>query len=538
MLRKIIRIFFTIIPVVSLAQKHSLTTKQMFLSNFSLKTTPSEYDIANLVEHWGNDTAIVCGYISDPEKHSTHNTIYQTFDGGKSWKPKNFEGNAWIYNVFHLNHGLVWMGGSDEKIYFSRDYGSIWQTKTPIFEPTDRIYAIYMVDSAHGIAGGLHNGLALTNDNWKTTQNLPSPLDQGNYQILKNSSRDRISKVQLLDSIVLINQNDHIYCMHLRDKIWRKFYIPVLDFDANKKNKRWKLFSLNGRVYTLDNQLNQIYTSIEPDFYKELYRSDTSNIHPINFESFFAPGITKVSITSIIYDQTEEIKGCLMIPVYNKIKQRIDFSCVKGACYPQTATIPQTEKNTTRFRIEEIQHVLNAENPTIYSIPENLKFTTSDYKDYDSLLKATRLQRVEDKKWGGDFSYLIDLNHSYFDHYESLLDTPKVEVFENIFIQNHFEPNDTLHQPRIEVQIINSMNDTMQITSSANKNMNLPWHIKTKDQEIRSYNPAITKILNYITYFKFNEQLTSSHMILKIIENTIVEEEVYANPINNSKINE
>jgi hypothetical protein len=68
-----------------------------------------------------------------------------------------------------------------------------------------------MTDPMHGIAGGLSNGLAVTNDNWKTSKQIPTPIDQHKFKILRSSARNDVSKLLILDNTVIINQNDYIY---------------------------------------------------------------------------------------------------------------------------------------------------------------------------------------------------------------------------------------------------------------------------------------------------------------------------------------
>ena len=162
----------------------------------------------NLTEHdqpteriqFNKDTILIAGYLADlsistPRYDQKKNVIYKTTDGGKNWKVVKFNGDGWIYTNYHKQNGKIWMGGSDNVIHFSDDFGETWNRKIKPFEPVNRVLSLFMVDSLYGIAGGLSNGLAITYDNWNSSAQIESPIDQKKFQILNESARDRIDKV-------------------------------------------------------------------------------------------------------------------------------------------------------------------------------------------------------------------------------------------------------------------------------------------------------------------------------------------------------
>ena len=108
-------------------------------------------------------------------------------NGGNTWTVKKFNGDGWMYTSYYFKDGKIWIGGSDNYIHYSPDYGESWIKKQKPFVPFNRVYSIFMVDELTGIAGGLSNGLALTTDGWITTKQLETPLDQGKFSILKQS---------------------------------------------------------------------------------------------------------------------------------------------------------------------------------------------------------------------------------------------------------------------------------------------------------------------------------------------------------------
>lgn len=208
----------------------------ILLKNLISKFPISEHDHFDNIMRFNKDTILISGYLSD--KMGFNDIVYQTFDGGKNWRKNRFQGDGWMYDAHFLNDGKIWMGGSDEYVHFSTDYGTTWSRMPNPFKVRNRVLSIYMSDSLNGIAGGLDNGLAVTNDNWKTTTQIPSPFDQNKYSVLKNSARKRIDKVQIIDSMILIDQNDHIYYSTLDSVYWKAFNVPVRNFSVNQIKKR------------------------------------------------------------------------------------------------------------------------------------------------------------------------------------------------------------------------------------------------------------------------------------------------------------
>jgi len=220
--------------------------------NQSFKLT--KYDKPSIQIKFNNDTIVVVGYLEDlsipkPRYQKKTNVIYKTSNGGLNWKQIKFDGDAWIYDAFHKNDGKIWMGGSDNYIYYSNDFGETWSKKLKPFNPINRVLSIFMVDSLNGIAGGLSNGLAITKDNWNSSIQIKTPIDQGKFKILNPSARDRIDEIAIIDSIILINQNDYIFYSK-RDSInWAKFNIPVAGFSINQEKSEITLHSRNGKLF-------------------------------------------------------------------------------------------------------------------------------------------------------------------------------------------------------------------------------------------------------------------------------------------------
>lgn len=255
-MRKITLLIISIISLGISAQNPEDFTINSLKHKFNL----SEFDIPTEIIEFNKDTILVVGYFADllnPESRNEQkkNVVYKTTDGGKNWRIIKFNGDAWIYDAYYKKDGKVWMGGSDSYIHYSNDFGDNWHRKIKPFLPVNRVLSIFMVDSIFGIAGGLSNGLATTTDNWSSSRQIQTPLDQKRFLILEQSSRDRIDKIAIIDSLVIINQNDYIFYSKINKVEWRKFSLPVSSFNINEKEKEIDLVSLNGKHFVIGSDL-------------------------------------------------------------------------------------------------------------------------------------------------------------------------------------------------------------------------------------------------------------------------------------------
>lgn len=181
----------------------------------------------NGVSYFNKDTAIITGSISADENYIIKNGYYLTVDGGKSWKLLNYGGDDWIYDVYVDKMGKSWMGGSSGKIYYSDDYGMSWVELNSPYNSLSRLSCIYMVDSLHGISGGLSDKIFTTSDNWITSQSIETPSDQKKFDENKHY---RISKIVNWQDFLVIKQEKKVFYT-LKDKImWKEFPVNLIDF--------------------------------------------------------------------------------------------------------------------------------------------------------------------------------------------------------------------------------------------------------------------------------------------------------------------
>lgn len=488
----------------------SLTTCEKLISQLKKQFTLTEYDHANIKMPFNKDTILIAGYLSDFSiGNSSKNVVYRTTNGGTTWELIKFKGDAWIYNTHFQKDGKVWMGGSDEYVHFSNDFGTTWSVKPKPFKPINRVLSIFMTDSLNGVAGGLHNGLAITNDNWQTTKQIPSPLDQNKFTITKNSARNRVDKVAILDSLILINQNDHIYFSKLNPIVWNEFNIPVSDFSVDKSNKQCSIFSIGNKVYVLSSRLDLIKTYVRTD---EYFKSGESDNPPISLEDFFSSKTVALKIKAVKYDFDKMSGGCMPFPIY---KENI-----------------KNMKTTDEERILSLKEILSTTINYPKPLSQSFVFTEQDLASYEYFYNQIKKNRNEEKVWGGDFTSLLNLESEYFispkqtvtNINQSLLDS----VYKTLsFNTSLFEKN----EPYIILNLINSKSDTLTITSTNSNLFSLPWTIEYKGKSFQTYDTRITSYLITLLPKDYNyyDKLFAGELIYRLVEQRTINELEYKN---------
>jgi hypothetical protein len=467
-------------------------------STFSL----SVHDRPDHIVQFNKDTILVSGYLS--QGSVTQNVVFQTFDGGKTWKKNYFKGDAWIYDYHFLPDGKVWMGGSDEYVHYSDDFGTNWTRKPKPLVPANRVHAIYMSDSVNGIAGGLHNGLAITNDNWQTTRQIPTPLSQQKFRINQESSRDRVDKVQMIGSLILINQNDHIYYSKLNPVEWKSFNVPVRNFSIDQSKNSIELFSSMYKVYVLDTGLKLTNTYYEPE--GDLVTRQS--VKP-DFIDFLASGIRSIKIEGVKYhaevktglhhnftEYTENVQKL-------RVKKPLDFATIKN--------------------------ILTTCDSYTNPVAATFSFSKEDLDDYLKYYNIAKSTRQKETVWGGDFSYLLDQDNELFLNPQKTLQAPIQPLLDSVYRDFAFPYPYMENSPHCNIYVVNNNSDTLKITNKTSALYSLPWIIEHKNGSFETYDLRITEFLKAKLPEKFYSYHTlfAGELIYRLIEQRILNEMTY-----------
>ena len=532
-MKKIVLINILSLVLFNLSAQSNLdnlfTQQDSIIASLKKSYSLSEYDKPSIIMKFNKDTIIIAGYLSKEVHDSRKNIIYKTINGGVNWRQIVFSGDAWIYDSYYDINGNIWIGGSDNYIHYSDNFGETWTKLIKPFNPVNRVLSIYMIDSKNGISGGLHNGLALTNDNWETSIQIQTPLDQGKFTITENSSRNRIDKVEILNKFVIINQNDHIYYSNIANINWKEFTIPVRTFEVKKEKNELHLASLKGKWFVLNNNLELVNSYIETfSFFEE---NNTTNSF-ITSSDFFKHNINSIKIKSVKYDIAGMTNTSFRIPIYEENVQTAKFIQVDSLFRFKSKGYSKKESINYTFSKKSLLKIFNNSslNYPLENISKSLIFEQLDFTNYNEFLTEEITKRNEEKIWGGDFTYLIDINNNSFQDYENITKNANQSLisptFKETFNVYPFQPR---YSPYFELSIVNEQNDTLWISNENSIQYSLPWKIKIRDIETFSYNPEITRFIRSVIPNDFNnyEYFLAGKLIYLIIKEKNIQEIEY-----------
>lgn len=469
------------------------------------------------------DTILIAGYLGNPKISSKKNIIYKTTDGGKKWRAVEFNGNAWIYGTYHKQDGKIWMGGSDNVIHYSNDFGETWKRKIKPFNPVNRVLSIYMVDSLYGVAGGLSNGLAITNDNWSSSTQIETPIDQNRFRILKESARNRIDKIAIIDSLILINQNDYIFYSKVKYINWQKFNIPISNFNIDERTKEIDLFSRKGKHFVIGSDLKLRRSYIENNSFWEPLQDDTTHI---DLTDFLSTPLKTIEITSTKCELDKQVH---MTALYFEIIQLANIILKDKTFYFKSKGY---KKRSVEFNQDDMIALLSNDfHIQLNELSNYLRFSELDFANYELVLKCEYEKRKEQEKWGGNFTSQICLENPLFKEYKNVTSKINQDYLNSVFNQHYLSFLFENKKNSITAIFKNEKNEKVIISNVNSILYSLPWTIKYKGVTINSYNPNLTEFFKSILPTNFNnyEMILGGQLIYDLVEEKIIDELKYNN---------
>lgn len=210
------------------------------------------------ISFFNKDTAIITGYISFDEDVLKKNGYYYTKDAGATWELRNYGGDSWIYSIYTDKSGNAWMGGLYEELYYSNDFGITWKTKKLPYKLSDRTYGIFMCDSQNGIASSDANEILITSNNWKTSKNIQTPLDQKKYNEVDEWGYidSRISKIVIWNNHIVVNQNGHFFYTDKQTIDWKLFPFKIVDFQLDINSQTLYVVTDSLKIYAFSDPVH------------------------------------------------------------------------------------------------------------------------------------------------------------------------------------------------------------------------------------------------------------------------------------------
>lgn len=453
----------------------------------------------------------ITNLFSQPKAINYDSLVHYLKEGFHSieWQRKYLNDNLTINASFFSPQGNIWMGGSSEFIYYSSDFGKSWIKKPNPLKDNNSISYIFMLDSLNGLAGGWQNSLSITKDNWQTAKKIPTPLDQKQLNITETSLSSTILKVEMNDSIILINQNGQFFFSPILNINWKNFNIPVLEFMIDNTNQSVKLFSTREKVLLLDSRLRPKHSYIDSSF-SAFYPIKLPDNQIIDLENFLKSNIVNVKIHSHFkqLDGFEDNNGCLLIAKYKEEVKNI--------------------KIKDKQKLARLSNLL--QKSVIFQKPktENFVFDSLDFVDFYTFL-ATKADIVEYfKNLGETFTSKISKNHPYFSNPEKVIANTSQSHFNNIFDENYWLFFGFL-KPIFTLEIINSKGDTLKISNQEARFANLPWQLELNGKTRLLYNIQINRFLqeNLSPKLASYNYVFAGELIYRLIMEKIIAEVEY-----------
>ena len=186
-------------------------------------------DFLDRISFFNADTAILTGYIQSNNHEKSG--YYITYDGGRTWKIGDLGQDGWFYAVSTDDDGHAWLGTAKKTLLYSEDFGGSFKKLEVPFKSSDRIYTLHMADNQHGMVGSDDNEILITENNWQSAQNIPTPFDQKKVVNRTHHSALEIGKVTLWGDYLLVQQGGRSFYAKQDEIEWQPFPVQLMDFE-------------------------------------------------------------------------------------------------------------------------------------------------------------------------------------------------------------------------------------------------------------------------------------------------------------------
>lgn len=191
------------------------------------------YDIhLDKVSFFDADTAIITGSINVDSVNPSSNGLFRTTDAGANWSYIISDGNYNLNCAAIGPKGMAWSTSHSGAILHTTDYGRSWRRLKVMNDSAMQVGTIFMVDSARGASCSYGNRLYFTNDNWSTSTDIETPLDQ-HPNHAEHYCHTRISRIAFWDEYIIVKQNCRLYYSDTSVVDWHAFPTELLMFEID-----------------------------------------------------------------------------------------------------------------------------------------------------------------------------------------------------------------------------------------------------------------------------------------------------------------
>ena len=259
----------------------------------------------------------------------------------------------------------------------------------------------------------------------------------------------------------------------------------------------------------MDSKLNLIETYIEPE---DAWLDQPSRNEKVDITSFLALGIKLTKIKAI----------------------KFDFYKMSGGCMP-FALCKENAKGLKANNSESFSSLKNILTTCkLYKKPiaQSFKFSEQDLIDYFNYYNKIKIQRQEEKVWGGDFTYLLSIENDLFLNPNKTIDTLSQQLLDTVYKAFSFNQfSFANNEPYIIVNVVNNKSDTLKIKSENSSLFSLPWTIEYNKKSFETYDTRITELLKATLPkgFDYYDKLFAGELIYRLIEQRIINKMTYKN---------